>query len=78
MSNFPRACPDLHYIDEKIRVLKDELCTGYKHPAATGYTIIEINDHIEDHRERYMRYNGKNPSELAQYLVEREINAMPR
>lgn len=71
-----RNCPDLHYIDKKIRMLKSELRGGYEHPAGAGYTIIEIEDLIEDHRERYIRYMRENPTELTQYLAERDLDMM--
>jgi len=66
------ACPDLRWIDNKIRRLRGELNRGYEHAAGAGYSMIEIEDLIEDHRERYMRHMRENPEELSQYLVERD------
>lgn len=71
----PLACPDLHYIDRKLRELRYHK-VSYEHPAAAGYSSIEIEDLIEEHRERYMRYALENPMELRQYIAERASHAV--
>lgn len=67
-----QSCPDLRYIDKKIQILEDELRSGYVHPAAAGHTIIEINQLIEEHRERFNLYLNRDQKELSEYTSTRK------
>ncbi|EMS96459.1 hypothetical protein H009_17013, partial [Agrobacterium tumefaciens str. Cherry 2E-2-2] len=62
------ACPDLHDLDKKIRMLKDEIRRGYTNSAAKGYALRELETLVEDYHERCRYYSREKPAELGEYM----------